>query len=78
MSVDLTDEIFFIGNTHIYYYTDSCPRGSCTTTFIWGPDRFADPLDLGFEVLGTPYEISSFDWPYKFRDPDVDEESDDD
>ena len=78
LSVDLTREIFFIGDTHIYYYTDSCPSGSCTTTFIWGPDRFADPLSLGIEVRpGIPYDIDSFEWTYKFPDPEMDEESDD-
>ena len=70
LKVNLTRDIFFIGDTHIRYYTDECPEGLCTTTFVWGPDRFEDPLDIGFELLfGQPYDISSFEWNYPFLDP---------
>lgn len=69
-------DTFHLGDTKIIY-TEACSGGSCITTFtapIYDrsgvPDRFQDPLSLGFELPGgVPYEYKTFDWSVTYPKP---------
>lgn len=76
--VDMTRDMFHVGRTGIEYNT-KCNKGMCTTTFkgfqqkdkatgrVY-PDAFVDPVDLGFEVGGTPYDYKPYVWQEIYLD----------
>ncbi len=57
-------------------YTEVCTEDSCTTTFTapimnreGDPDGFEDPIDMGVELGGTPYQYKTFDWSVTYPKP---------
>lgn len=77
--VDMTSDMFHVGNTGIEYDTQ-CNNGMCTTTFkgfqqkdnttgrVY-PDAFDDPVDLGMEVVGgTPFAYKPYVWQETYPD----------
>nr|WP_201587214.1 hypothetical protein [Psychrobacter sp. HII-4] len=79
--VDMTrgsNSMFHVGRTGVEYDTQ-CNNGICTTTFkgfqqkdkttgrIY-PDAFVDPIDIGIEVGGTPYDYKPYVWQEIYPD----------
>lgn len=79
-SVNLTSEMFHVGNTGVTYQT-LCSGGVCTTFFQGfnyssGPDGFRSPIDV-FNILNrnveipgaTPYNYIPHFWEETYPDP---------
>lgn len=83
LGVDMTGDVFHVGDTAVVF-TTSCSSSECTTNYtgfveahnpgmpnIIGSDGFRDPLSLGFEIGGTPYDYSPYTWsetyPNRFK-----------
>ena len=76
--VNMTRDMFHVGDTGIQYDTQ-CNNGMCTTTFkgfvqednatgLIVPDAFDDPIDIGIEVGGTPYDYKPYIWQETYPD----------
>lgn len=68
--VNLTDEVFHIGDTNVDYFT-TCSSGNCRTTFkAFVRDGFSDPLDIGIEIYGgTPYNYIPYTFTISYPNP---------
>lgn len=68
--VNMTDEVFHIGDTNVDY-TTNCSEGNCRTTFkAFVRDGFSDPLDIGIEMYGgTPYNYIPYSFTVSYPNP---------
>ena len=67
--VDLTKKTFHVGDTRVDYNT-SCTTTKCVTTFkAFSGDGFRDPLDIGIEVGGTPYNYITWEFSISYKNP---------
>ncbi|WP_068597635.1 hypothetical protein ACF3NR_08715 [Vaginella massiliensis] len=69
--VDLTNsyEGFHIGDTNVDYST-SCTISKCTTSFkAFVRDGFWDPLDIGIEIGGKPYNYVPWEFKISYKNP---------
>jgi RHS repeat-associated protein len=68
--VNMTDEVFHIGDTNVDYSTN-CSEGNCRTTFkAFVRDGFSDPLDIGIELYGgTPYNYIPYTFTVNYPNP---------
>ena len=71
-SVDMTTEVFHIGRTPVTYRVFSGNRTSHVEFYLYQykngkMDSFSDPLDIGREIGGTPYDYKLRTVTYFFR-----------
>lgn len=71
--IDMTDWVFHLGNTNIYYDT-VCNKGNCKVTFTCKNDGFWDITKSGDdgvgpngELFGEPYPYLPFSWSIRFK-----------
>ena len=65
--VDMTKKTFHIGDTNVDYYVNNGKQSSSVTYILYANDRFKDPLDIGIEAGGTPYEYKTRKVTYFFK-----------
>ena len=65
--VDMTKKTFHIGDTNVDYYVNNGNQSSCVTYILFVDDSFKDPLDIGIEAGGTPYEYKTRKVTYFFK-----------
>ena len=65
--INLTLKTFHIGRTNVKYTVYPGKKSSHVTFTIFDNDRFADPLDIGIEVGGTPYDYKTRTVTYYFK-----------
>ena len=65
--VDMTKKTFHIGDTNVDYYVNNGKQSSSVTYILFANDRFKDPLDIGIEAGGTPYEYKTRKVTYFFK-----------
>ena len=65
--VDMTKKTFHIGDTNVDYYVNNGEQSSSVTYILFADDRFEDPLDIGIEAAGTPYEYKTRKVIYYFK-----------
>ena len=65
--VDMTKKTFHIGRTNVEYYVNNGNQSSSVTYILFANDGFKDPLDIGIEAGGTPYEYKTRNVIYFFK-----------
>ena len=65
--VDMTNKTFHIGDTNVDYYVSNGKRSSSVTYTLFVNDGFKDPLDIGIEAGGTPYDYKIRRVTYFFK-----------
>jgi len=66
-AVNMTKKTFHIGRTNVEYYVNNGNQSSSVTYILFANDRFKDPLDIGIEAGGTPYEYKTRKVTYFFK-----------
>ena len=66
-AVNMTNKTFHIGRTNVKYHVNNGNQSSSVTYTLFNNDRFIDPLDIGIETGGTPYEYKTRTVIYFFK-----------
>lgn len=66
-AVNMTNKTFHIGRTNVKYHVNNGNQSSSVTYTLFNNDRFIDPLDIGIETGGTPYEYKTRTIIYFFK-----------